>query len=131
MYNHEHYRDPTPAQALRQHRHYPRTYICSAYRGDTIGNAKRAAEYCRYAVANGRMPIAPHLFFPLFMDDSDPEQRSLALLFGKRLLAGCKELWVFGCVTEGMRGEIDAAVNHYAIPVRHFTKDMKGVSQHE
>lgn len=82
--NGEGYPDPTAGealaniqnsekQALRAFR--PIVYICSPYSGDVEGNVAAARRYCRFAVDQGYIPIAPHLLFPQFLDDSDPKER--------------------------------------------------------
>lgn len=44
-------------------------YICSKYSGDITTNSKDAKRYSRFAVEQGVIPIAPHLLFPVFMDE--------------------------------------------------------------
>jgi hypothetical protein len=106
-----------------------RVYIASPYKGDTERNVINALKYCRFAVVQNCFPIAPHCYLPRFMNDDNPAERELALFFGLRLLNGCKELWVFGeQISDGMRGEIDAAKQHH-IPVRYFSTDCKEVNK--
>lgn len=95
-------------------------FICSAYRGDIDGNIEKAKEYCRWAAVEcGVIPIAPHLFFPQFLDDDVETERELGINMGLSLLKECSELWYFGdSITEGMKKEIDTAVK-LGIPVRH------------
>lgn len=55
----------------------------------------------------GAIPIAPHLFFPQFLDDDNPNERQFGLEAGKQLIAECDELWYFGDrVSKGMVSEI-------------------------
>jgi hypothetical protein len=71
-FNSEGYYDPTPYEAitaienekraLRAFR--PIVYICSPYAGDVEENVKAARRYCRFAVNQGYIPVAPHLLFP-------------------------------------------------------------------
>lgn len=87
-----------------------RVYICSPYRGMPYVNTAMAKEYCRYAFEQGFLPIAPHLYFPQFMDDNNPPERDVALQMGLSLMTDCKEVWVFGdTVSEGMKLEIEYA----------------------
>ena len=132
-YNRERYYDPTPYEALTaieqeaKKRRYPRTYICSPFRGDVERNVQKAIEYCRFALDRGRFPIAPHIWLPRFMDDADPAERDIALSFGLRLLGGCREVWAFGSgVSEGMRREI-AEAERRGIPVRYFNEDKEEI----
>lgn len=56
------------------------------------------------------IPIAPHLLFPQFMNDENPEERKLALDMNMVILERCDEVWVFGYkITEGMEQEIKQA----------------------
>ena len=95
-------------------------FICSPYAGDTIRNIQNAQQYCRKAVDEGYTPIAPHLFFPQFMDDGVPEERELALQMGLSLLDLCDEMWVFGEPSTGMKKELAYAVAHH-IPIQYFS----------
>jgi hypothetical protein len=68
-------------QALRAFR--PIVYICSPYSGDVEGNVAAARRYSRFAVEQGYIPIAPHLLFPQFLDDDNPDERELGLFLRK------------------------------------------------
>ena len=107
--NSEGYSDPTPYHALadRGKKYMPLVYICSPYRGDVKENTKRAREYCRLALDKGAIPIAPHLLFPQFM--SEDNERDLAMHMDLVLLSHCKEVWVFGKASAGMKKEISYA----------------------
>jgi hypothetical protein len=50
-------------------------YIASPYRGDTEHNHANAVRYCRFAVTQGKMPVAPHIWLPQFLSDDDPAER--------------------------------------------------------
>lgn len=66
--------------------------------------------YCRFAVLQNCIPIAPHLLFPQFMEEDDPEQRRLGIFFGLVLQKKCREVWVFGRnISRGMAVEIEKA----------------------
>lgn len=129
LYNAEGYYDPTAYEALRavdreirakQKPRYPKVYICSPFRGDTQRNTANAIAYCRFAVKQGCFPIAPHIWLPRFLDDADPDERALGLSFGLRLLAGCREVWVFGgVISEGMAREIHEAKRR-DLPIKTF-----------
>ena len=85
-------------------------YICSPYSGDVDKNIKNAYVYCRYAIKNNCVPIAPHLFFPQFLNDDISEERELALSMNKEIIDRCDEVWVFGdTVSKGMAEEIEYA----------------------
>lgn len=124
--NAEGYADPTAYEALtavaKSEKPYkPLVYIASPYAGDTETNVRRAQGYCRFAVTKNCIPIAPHLHYPQFMDDSDKEQRELGLFFALVLLGKCDELWIFGDrVSNGMSQEIKKAEKR-RIPIRRFS----------
>ena len=104
-YNPEGYFDPTPHEALTniemEHRaarladvvrspnYRPIVFICSPYADDPVGNERRALRYCRFAVCRGCIPIAPHLYFTRFLDETNPQDRELGLFMGRVLLTKC------------------------------------------
>lgn len=132
--NAEGYHDPTACDALsnmmreeRKRVYRAFVFICSPYAGDMEGNALRAREYCRFAVAQNYIPLAPHLYFPQFMDEGDPKQRSLGISFGLVLQSRCREVWVFGRrISKGMAVEIEQA-RERNIRLRYFTEDCEEV----
>lgn len=86
------------------------TYICSPCRGDYEKNIIKAQEYCREAMNDGLLPLAPHVYFTQFVDDSNPEERKLGLRCGLQLLRYCQLIRVYGCeVSAGMYDEIQLA----------------------
>ena len=122
--NHEGYADPTAYAALnraiRQNRF---AYICSPYRDNPCVNVMRARQYCKFAVNKGRIPLAPHLYFPQFMSEADEREKAMDMNF--ELLRLCGEVWVFGeQITEGMAMEIERAWK-----VRYFTTKCEEVSR--
>ena len=105
----------------------PLVYICSPLAGDMAANMEKARAYCRFALEQQVVPIAPHLLFPQFMDEDTPERRALALEMGLALVQKCSELWYFGQrVSSGMAGEIEEA-QRLQMRVRHFTADCREV----
>ncbi len=70
-----------------------KVFICSPFRGDMEGNARRAAAYSRMACEEGYLPIAPHLLFPQFLNEGIEEERRLGIAMGMELLALCDEVW--------------------------------------
>jgi hypothetical protein len=90
-----------------------KVFICSPYRGDIAGNVERAMGYCNRAIRAGCIPIAPHLYFTQFFDESDETERSLGITMGIDLMQHCCEMWVFGKPTEGMKKEIKACKHYY------------------
>lgn len=126
-YNSEKYHDPTVYLALskiereERKRFRKRAFICSPFAGDTDYNVQKAREYCLFAKNSGYAPFAPHLIYPQFMDDADPNARNEAIRCGISYLFVCHELWVFGKITRGMSSEIKQARKR-GIPIRFFTE---------
>jgi hypothetical protein len=122
-FNPEGYLDPTPYLAFKNitaRGYKPLVYVCSPYAGDTERNIVRARRYSRFAMTKGCIPIAPHLLFPQFMDDTDKDERDLGIFMGIVLLKKCAELWVFGSrISEGMAQEI-AQAERRSMVIRYF-----------
>lgn len=142
-YNSEGYHDPTTYEALKTvekeeraakkavnsykpDEFRPLVYICSPYRGDTAKNVEKARNYSRFAIESKAIPMAPHLLYPQFMDDSNPEERYLAIHTINYVLVGkCQEMWVFGeTVSDGMAREI-ALAERRRMKIRYFTETME------
>jgi len=140
-YNHEGYPDPTTHDALvniekerqaariaampRSPTFRPIVFICSPYADDPLNNERRAIRYCRFAVQQGCIPIAPHIYFTRILDERVPSDRELGLFMGQVLLTKCVELWVFGSrITSGMEREIIKAEER-GMPICYFTEDME------
>lgn len=125
--NPEGYADPVPYQAIsnmdkEQKRYMPMVYICSAYSGDVEGNTEKARRYSRFAVDAGRIPIAPHLLLPQFMEEES--ERELAMFMDIVILSKCRELWVFGKPTDGMLNEITYA-ERKQMTIKYFNEECK------
>lgn len=109
-------------------------YICSPCRGDYEANLQKARNYCRAVMTKRQdvVPIAPHLLFTQFLDDTKPTERSLGLEAGIALLDMCDEIWVFGLdnPSEGMKGEIEYAKEH-EIPIKDGFEMIKAAEQPE
>ena len=86
-----------------------KVYICSPCRGDYEHNIDNALRYCREAVMLGILPIAPHVYFTRFLDDTIAEERVIGIKLANELLAMCNEVWVYGEPSEGMKAEIALA----------------------
>ena len=58
----------------------------------------------------GYVPYAPHLYFPRFLSESDPDEREMGIIMGLAWLLRCDEVWVCGIrISEGMGREITQA----------------------
>ena len=141
-YNNEAYYDPTPYEAFTNieakrraaqppsatRAYRPIVFICSPCTSDPVRNELRAIRYCRFAVCQGYIPVAPHIYFTRFLDDGSPDERELGLFMGQVMLTKCVELWVFGNqVTSGMEREI-AKAKQRDMPIRYFDEDMREVT---
>lgn len=137
-FNIEGYYDPTAYEALsliEKEEHAlrafrPIVYICSPFSGAVDENIAAAQRYSRFAVDKGCIPVAPHLLFPQFLDDSNPKERQLGLFFGTALMSKCAEVWVFGnIISTGMEAEIKRAKwKDYRL--RYFTENCKEVTDY-
>lgn len=136
-YNSEGYYDPTPHEALtniireekaeKKSAFKPLVYICSPYSGDVDGNVKKARAFCRFALEQNCIPIAPHLMFPQFIDDANPKERELALFMDIVLMGKCSEVWVLGnTISRGMAMEIEKAKKRRQT-VRYFNAGYEEV----
>jgi len=106
---------PTALRKIGRTAATPFVYICSPYRDNPRVNVMRARNYCKFAVEQGKLPIAPHLYFPQFLSESTERDKAMQMNF--ELLRLCDEVWVFGDnITEGMAAEIS-----HAKMVRYFT----------
>ena len=107
----------------------PLVYVARAYSGDVTTNTEKAKQYCRFAMEQGQIPLAPHLMFPQFMNDDDPAERELAIFMDVILLGKCDELWVFGdTITAGMSVEIEVAKKRKQT-IRYFNSKCGEVEQ--
>ena len=105
----------------------PKVYVVSRYAGEVTKNIENARQYCRFVIRQQRIPIASHLLYPQFMNDSDPTERELGTVFGLALLAQCDEVWCFGTsYSEGMKQELHEA-NRLKKPVRFFTAELEEI----
>ena len=125
--NHEGYPDPTACAAITNvMKESPFVYICSPDRSDPRMNVLRARRYCRFAVGKGRIPIAPHLFFPQFLSESSERETAFRMNF--ELLKLCGEIWVFGEErSAGMVREL-ARAKTMKKTVRNFDTSCKEVT---
>lgn len=87
--------------------HTKKVFICSNYRGDVETNVDNAIHWCKKATNQGYLPIAPHLYFPQFLDDDVLNERELGIAWGIDILSDCDELWICSKnISDGMEREI-------------------------
>lgn len=110
--NHEGYADPTAGTAMenilkeqesqsfigknREILSRPKVYIISSHSGTKTENISMAIKCCQYAIAKGKIPVAPCLLYPRILNDGNPYERKLGILFGISLMDSCNEVWFFG-----------------------------------
>lgn len=131
-YNAEGYYSPTEYEALtniekeeKAANFRPIVYICSPYSGNVNHNIEMARKYSRFAVDKHYLPIAPHLLFTQFMDDTIPEERETAIFMNFVLMSKCVEMWVFGnVISAGMQSEINRA-KRKNMKIRYFTEELE------
>ena len=135
-FNSEGYPDPTQYGAFQNmakelFAFRPIVYIASPFSGDVAINVENARRYSKYAVDHGFIPVAPHLLYPQFMDDTIEKDRELGMFFGIVLMSKCAEVWICGGrVSEGMEQEIRTAKKK-GYKLRYFDNDMKEVNPYE
>lgn len=99
-------------------------YIASPYAGDIENNIAFAKAACRYAIAQGKTPIAVHLLYPQILDDSNSIDRTFGLKLGLEVMERCDELWMCGDQTSaGMLEELEQAKN-MSLPIRYLSRDQ-------
>jgi hypothetical protein len=136
MKNSEGYMDLVPYQALtnieREDKAVskpafrPLVYICAPFNGAIKENILKATRFAEFAFNRGCIPLTPHLLFP-FMDDSNEQERDLAIFMDIILMGKCQEVWVLGdVISRGMSIEIEKAKKRRQ-PVRYFNKDFEEV----
>ncbi|MFI3226513.1 MAG: DUF4406 domain-containing protein [Clostridia bacterium] len=103
-------------------------YIASPLRGDYEKNIEKAVEYCKMVAEQGIIPLAPHIIFSQWCNDSIPSEREKGLELGLELMKHCSELWVMGEeISEGMRGELLFAREN-DIPTYHIKNPKNTLS---
>lgn len=102
-------------------------FICSPYRGDVEENTKLARKMGWFAVKCDYVPIIPHLVFPQFLDDNNPEERILGITMGAELLKICDCMWIIGTkLTKGMRYELEVA-KKIGMPIKVYDRGFSWI----
>ena len=101
--------------------HAKMTYVCSKYRAKNEVEMQQhimdAMEACRTVHERGDIPVAPHLYWPRFPDEGNPEDRDYGLQAGMEALKRCDQMVVIirqegpeeEWISQGMQAEIAAA----------------------
>lgn len=112
-----------------------KVYIISRYRADTKQkiefNREVARYFCRAVIDEGKVPVAPHLFYTQFLDDDYPDDREIGLDMGLMELRESKEFLLVvidGVISDGMRGEI-AEAGRMCLPGRIVSMTHQEVAE--
>jgi hypothetical protein len=106
----------------QQESRHRRVYVCHPFANDPAGNIERVRAISLALIAEGVLPIAPHLYLPQLVDEATDREHALVLCL--ELLATCDEVRVFGnVVTEGMERELREA-KRLGIHVR-FVREVR------
>ncbi|MGL5562739.1 MAG: hypothetical protein ACRDCN_08980, partial [Tannerellaceae bacterium] len=101
--------------------------VCSPYAGDIENNVANACAYGKFTSKQDGIPLVPHLMYPQFMNDSNEDERELAMHFNYVLIGKCNELWVFGgVISKGMTREINLASRRH-MKIRWFNAKLEEV----
>lgn len=100
-------------------------YVCSPFRAaganpamEQFRNVELAKRVCKKAVREGYAVLCPHLVYPQFLVDGNPQEREQGILAGLRELELADEVWVAGGrISEGMSREI-ARAGAMGIPIK-------------
>ena len=90
-------------------------FVASPYRAATIGGMIDNTIFALEFMAGlwdktNEVGIAPHCYFPQFLDEDDEYQRNLGIAAGLEIMKICKRMYVVGpTISDGMQVEIDAA----------------------
>ena len=107
----------------------PLVYICSPYSEDVEANVEIARRFCRVALQRRTIPVAPHLLFPQFMDDTVPDERELAMFMNRILLSRMDAIWVYADrISTGMRQEIEWAYVQ-GTPIKYFNTGFEEIKR--
>lgn len=105
-----------------------KVFVCSSYRGDIKKNTEKATYAARILCKSGYMPVVPHLYFPRFLDDNDPDERIHGIELGIELMKDCDMIWLLGpTITQGMEYELQVA-KEIQIPVRIYDDQLRQIN---
>jgi hypothetical protein len=69
-----------------------RVIVESPYAGDTADNIEYAKKCCLDCIKRGEVPFASHLFFTQFLDDKNPDHRTIGVHMGYDFLEKAEEI---------------------------------------
>lgn len=86
--------------------------VCAALRRVLLhSNMELAKRLCHEVARLGHAPFAPHVFYPLFLDDTIEDERNDGIECGRAIMVGFDEAWVYRKLgmSEGMIGDVSRA----------------------
>lgn len=89
-----------------------RVFVCSPFRaigGNTVeDNIDLVKRLCRVIALDGLSPYAPHLYCPLFLNDTIESEREAGIAVGHTFMKVCDHLWVYDQIgiSTGMQRDI-------------------------
>ncbi len=89
-----------------------RVFVCSPFSDDPETNTRLVKQLCMRATASEDVAVfAPHLIYPLFLDDQDPSEREAGIEAGLEWMRVADQIWVYERrgITKGMAREIEYA----------------------
>lgn len=91
-----------------------RIFVASPFRWDEQRNRKYAVACMMDCLRRGESPFAPHLLYPIFLDDNHPEDRARGIQAGLdwMLKADIVAFYIDLGMSEGMREEMKFAKEH-------------------
>lgn len=91
-------------------------FVCSPYSGDVKENTWIAAEVCKAIQRKtSYLPVAPHLYFPQFLNDNVQSERKAGIEYGLELMDKCVAVIAVnkdGEMSAGMKKEVKYARNN-------------------
>lgn len=111
-----------------------RTYIISRYRGserEQKFNKNVARYFCKQLLDEGKIPVAPHIYYTQFLDDNFRDDRECGLKLGIMELRHSQSFLLViidGIISEGMKREI-VEVSRMGIPGRIVTMTHEEIRQ--
>ena len=110
-----------------------RVFICFPFDCEDAKSLECFFRYCRYALGHECIPVAPDVFYSMFMDEKDDTGSNMIIALSLLDLNTCDEVWVFGRdYTDEMMAQISVGLCRGKM-VRYFRnlKDIIGEDEEE
>ena len=103
-----------------------REFICSPFHSEDFNDwefyCRLASAACKRSFIDGRIPVAPHMYFTNFLDDTNNKHRQWGLAASQSLLSECDKMTVYvidGYISAGMKAEIERAIYDFEIQPKY------------